>query len=85
MRFFFDVVTANGKAADPEGREFQNLKQATDEAKWSAREIVIDQLRQGRPFPSLWKVEIVDDRGLVALILAFGDIVQEDLKSAKGG
>jgi hypothetical protein len=64
MRFHFNLHDPEGLIADAEGSEFADLESARLEALATARELAIEDLRNGR-IPSAWRIQISDSNGAV--------------------
>jgi hypothetical protein len=64
MRYHFNIYDAAGLIPDEEGDEFATLEAARDEARASARDMVMDDLRCGRLVPER-RIEIADGQGMV--------------------
>ena len=64
MRFYFNLRDEDGIIPDEEGSELADLEAARAEARASARELAIEDLRNGRP-PRAWRIQISDPTGTV--------------------
>jgi hypothetical protein len=64
MRYHLNLRDDAQVIADGEGEEFTTLDAARAGARASVRELVIEDLRNGKP-PHGWRVEISNDRGAV--------------------
>jgi hypothetical protein len=64
MRYHFNIRDAAGLIPDDEGSEFADLNAARAEARASARDLAVDDLRCGVPVHP-WRIEIADDDGMV--------------------
>jgi hypothetical protein len=64
MRYHFNIRDAAGLISDDEGSEFADLNAARAEARASARDLAVDDLRCGVPVHP-WRIEIADDDGMV--------------------
>src|ERR1700749_2823496 len=64
MRYHFNIRDDKGLIRDEEGDELATLEAARDEARASARDMMMDDLRCGRAVPER-RIEIADDRGTV--------------------
>jgi hypothetical protein len=78
VRYFIHVITANERIRDPEGAEFVNLATAREEACQSARDLMADELRAGRPLPLAWRVQITNAEERVVFSLKFESLVLND-------
>jgi hypothetical protein len=75
MRYFIHVVTDQERIVDPEGAEFPDLTSARTEAVQSARDLMAEELRCGRPIPFGWRAQVADADGKVVLTLPFSQLV----------
>ncbi len=66
MRYFFHIRDAGGVIADEEGSELSGLPAAHEEARKSARDLVMDDMRRGTLVPNRY-IEITDEGGSVVL------------------
>jgi hypothetical protein len=64
MRCHFNIRDTVGLIPDDEGSEFADLNAARVEARASARDLAVDDLRCGEPVRP-WRIEIADDAGMV--------------------
>jgi hypothetical protein len=58
MRYYLHTVTDAELIRDPEGAEFADLEAAATEAVQSGRDLIAEELRQGRSVPLNWRVLI---------------------------
>ena len=58
MRYYLHMVTDAELIRDPEGAEFPDLEAAVTEAVQSGRDLIAEELRQGRPVPLNWRLLI---------------------------
>jgi len=77
VRYFIHVITGNERIRDPEGAVFASLATAREEACQSARDLMADELRAGRPLPLTWRVQIADAEECVLLTINFRSLVME--------
>jgi len=75
MRYFIHILTDKERLIDPEGSEFADLATARAEASQSARDLMAEELRCGRPVPFTWQAQVADDEGNVLLTLPFARLV----------
>lgn len=54
-----------------EGAEFPDLASAETEAAQSARDLIVDELRRGKPVPVRWQAEIALEDGTVVSAIPF--------------
>lgn len=73
-RFFLHLID-RAVVRDDVGMEFDDADQAREEAIRSARDIMADQVRQGR-LSLRDRIEVEDEAGNAVLTLAFRDAVQ---------
>jgi hypothetical protein len=64
LRYHFNIRDADGLLPDDEGSELTNMAAARAEARASAAEFAIDDLRTGGPIKARC-IEITDPEGLV--------------------
>ena len=74
MRYFFHIHDAQGVVPDEEGSELPNIAAAVHEARLSARDFVIENLKSGKALPNRW-IEIVDGDGKVLDRMRIRDVV----------
>ena len=79
MRYFIHIVTDKERLVDPDGGEFADLETARAEASQSARDLMAEELRCGRPVPFDWKAQLADGDGKVVLTLSFARLVFSEL------
>jgi len=79
MRYFIHIVTAQERLIDPDGSEFTDLASARAEATQSARDLMAEELRCGRPVPFAWQAQVADEEGKVLLTLPFASLVFSDM------
>ena len=70
--YFFHIRSPNERIEDLEGGDFDDLHAALTEALQSAREMMADDIRKGRPSEPR-QFEIVDENGDLVARLPFGD------------
>jgi hypothetical protein len=75
MRYFIHIITDKERLVDPDGGEFAGLEAARAEASQSARDLMAEELRCGRPVPFTWKAQVADGDGNVLLTLPFARLV----------
>jgi hypothetical protein len=83
MRYFIHIVTDQERIVDPDGGEFTDLASAREEASQSARDLMAEELRKGRPVPFTWLVQVADDGGNVLLTLPFARLVFNEVIAAE--
>lgn len=74
MRYFFHIRSEDGVICDEEGSELPDIDAARTEARLSAREFAMDDLRRGVPVAPR-RIEIADDSGQVLSMLPVRDVV----------
>jgi len=77
MRYFICLVTEKGTFPDSEGSELIDLDEASREAALFARELTIEELRQGRPVPTGWQLRIQDSSRRTVRTHVLRDLVLE--------
>jgi hypothetical protein len=75
MRCFIHIVTDRERIVDPEGAEFSDLAMARTEACQSARDLMAEELRCGRPVPLAWRAQVADEAGIILATLPFAELV----------
>ena len=75
MRYFIHVVTEKERIIDPEGAVFSDVAAARAEASQSARDLMADELRSGRPVPLGWRVQIADEEGAIKVTIGFASLM----------
>lgn len=75
MRYFIHIVTDQERLVDPDGGEFADLASARAEACQSARDLMAEELRCGRPVPFGWRAQVADEQGRVVLTIKFARLV----------
>ena len=74
-RYYFNIVEHQTLIQDKEGQEFPDLRAARFEARCSARDIAIQELRSDREVDGR-KIQITDDSGTVLDVLPVKDVVK---------
>ena len=74
MRYFFHIRSDDGLIRDEEGTELPDIDAARSEARLSARDFAMDDLRRGVPVVPR-RIEIADDCGQVLGMLPVRDVV----------
>src|SRR5262245_43232553 len=75
MRCFIHIVTDSQFVRDWEGEDFSDRQAAADEAAQIARDLMAEELRQGKPLPVLWKVLLALADDTVLLSLPFSQLI----------
>jgi len=83
MRYFIHIITDQERLVDPDGGEFADLESARAEASQSARDLMAEELRCGRPVPFAWRAQVADDEGNVLLSLPFARLVFSEVIAAQ--
>jgi len=78
MHYFIHIVTDHERIVDHEGADFPDLASARAEAMQSARDLMAEELRRGRPVPFGWRAQVADEDGAVVLTLPFSRLVFSD-------
>lgn len=63
MRCFIHVDTGESIIRDHEGADYNGLGEAVEEAKQSARDLIVEELRHGRPLPLHWLMLVIGEAG----------------------
>jgi hypothetical protein len=85
MRKHLHVLTDVERIVDPDGQLFGSLADAVAEASQCARDLMAEELRQGRPIPLSWRVQIASHNGVIEATLKFADIAVGATVSAHPG
>lgn len=83
MRYFIHIVTDQERLVDPDGGEFTDLAAARAEACQSARDLMAEELRCGRPVPFGWRAQVADEQGKVVLTIKFALLVFSEAVAAQ--
>ena len=83
MRYFIHIVTDTERLVDPDGGEFADLASARAEASQSARDLMAEELRCGRPVPFSWQAQVADGEGNILLTLPFARLVFSEAVAAQ--
>ena len=83
MQYFIHIVTDQERLVDPEGGNFTDLAAAREEASQSARDLMAEELRCGRPLPLGWRAQVADGEGKILLTLSFARLVFSELVAAQ--
>src|SRR5262249_1636369 len=83
MRYFIHIITNEERLIDPDGGEFTDLESARAEASQSARDLMAEELRCGRPVPFAWQAQVADGDGNVLLTLRFARLVFSEVIAAQ--
>jgi hypothetical protein len=75
-RFYFHIRDGEGLVPDEEGMDLLDLEAAKNEAVISAREIMANNLRSGRPLNGQW-FEIVNEAGDIVATVKFKDVIPQ--------
>ena len=74
-QYFLDVVTDSKCVEDPDGEDFVSVDLARTEARLAIRELVANDIREGRRLRLERRIDIRDERGDVVATVAFSDAV----------
>jgi len=66
MHRYLHIVTDIERLVDPDGQCFDTLASAVEEARQCARDLMAEELRQGRPLPLNWRVQVADETRRIA-------------------
>jgi len=75
MRGYIHIVTDTERVVDPDGQQFESLASAVGEARQCARDLMAEEVRQGRPLPLNWRVQVADQEGCILATLKFAVIL----------
>jgi len=75
MQYFIHIVTVEERLVDPDGGKFADLASAREEASQSARDLMAEELRCGRPIPLNCRAPVADGEGTILLTLPFARLV----------
>jgi hypothetical protein len=75
MHQYLHIVTDTERIIDPDGQEFGDLEMAKQEAVQSARDLMAEELRNGRPIPLNWRVQIAEADGTIRATIKFAELV----------
>jgi len=75
MHVYIHIVTDTERVVDPDGQQFESLATAVGEACQCARDLMAEEVRQGRPLPLNWRVQVADHEGCILATLKFGVIL----------
>jgi hypothetical protein len=78
MRYFIHIVTDAERVIDPGGAEFLHFGSARDEACQSARDLMAEELRSGRPVPLGWRIQVADEDGSILFASPFPRLMLAD-------
>ncbi len=73
-RYYFHIRDGENRVEDEEGTEVPDLEAAKSEARASARDLAIDEIRNERPVDGR-VIEVADDQGKMLLTIAIRDVV----------
>jgi hypothetical protein len=79
MRYHFHVFNGFRVILDPDGGDFPNLAAAAAEGAQSARDLIAEKLRAGKPFPKGWVVQIADPDGIVLEVIPFDELLTTEV------
>jgi len=82
LRYFIHIFNGSQLIAHPDGGDFPDLAAAAAEGAQSARDLVAEELRVGRPFPMRWEVHIAGPDGAVLEAVPFTSLLatEDDLE-----
>jgi hypothetical protein len=75
QKYYIHVIAGIERLLDEEGALFVDLKDAIDEAQQSAVELASEELRSGRKFPRTWRMQVIDQSGIVRDTFSFEDLL----------
>jgi len=71
MRYYLHLVTGTRFIRDPDGAEFSGVAEAGAEAAQSARDLMSDELRRGRPIPYDWRMLVATEDDTILKTIPF--------------
>ena len=71
MHFYLHTLTDTERIRDPDGQECDDLEGARREASLSARELMANELQEGRPVPLGWHIHVADADDTVLATISF--------------
>jgi hypothetical protein len=74
--FFLDVITGNGRLEDPDGSNLESVDLAQAQARLAIRELVANDIREGRQLGLDRRIDIRDQHGQIIASVAFSDAVR---------
>jgi hypothetical protein len=83
MQYFIHIVTDHERLVDPDGGDFADLASAREEASQSARDLMAEELRCGRPVPLNWRAQVANEDGTILLTLPFARLVFSEVVAAQ--
>ena len=75
MLYFIHIVTDDRTVFDPTGAAFPDLRSAEAEAIQCARDLLIEEMRDGRPLSVDWIAQIADESGTVLAVVPFASVL----------
>jgi hypothetical protein len=73
--FFLDVVTGENRLEDPDGGEHADVGLAQAEARLAIRDLVANDIREGRRLGLERRIDIRDEQGEIVACVEFADAV----------
>lgn len=73
--YFLDVVADGKRAEDLEGEDYSSVEDARAEARLAIREIVGNDVREGKRLGLERRIDIRDAQGQIVASIAFTDVV----------
>src|SRR6516164_11437114 len=78
MRYYLHLVTGTRFIRDPDGAEFSGVAEAGAEAAQSARDLMSDELRRGRPIPYDWRMLVATEDDTILKTIPFSVVAHGD-------
>jgi hypothetical protein len=75
--YFLDVIAGNGCLEDPDGSDLESVDLAQAQARLAIRELVANDIREGRRLRLERRIDIRDERGQIVASVAFSDAVRQ--------
>jgi hypothetical protein len=76
-RYFLDIVNGD-TIEDPDGAEFGDIAEAREEAVLSARDLIGQDIKEGRPLGLTRRIDIRDDNGQVVDSVIFSEAIPSE-------
>jgi hypothetical protein len=83
MHLYVHVINDAERLTDLEGEDFPDLNAARREADQVARDLMAEELLQGRPLPLGWSVQIADAGGTIRHAVRFKDVADLGLMNGR--
>jgi len=74
MHLYIHIINDTERVVDPDGQEFPDLEAAAQEANQVARDLIAQELLNGRSVPFSWRVQIAEGDDTVQQTIKFRDV-----------